>query len=64
MTDEDHAFTGVGRNFASHSTVNHSKDEYVRGEAYTNTVEGFFSSSNAASMACTSTSARPTFTGT
>jgi transposase-like protein len=43
MTDEDHAFVGVGWNFASHNTVNHSKDEYVRGDAYTNTVEGFFS---------------------
>ena len=47
MTDEEHAFTGVGWNFASHGTVNHSKDEYVRREGdrvvTTNTVEGFFS---------------------
>ncbi len=27
----------------SHETVNHSKDEYVRGDATTNTVEGFYS---------------------
>jgi hypothetical protein len=26
-----------------HQTVNHGKDEYVRGDVYTNTVEGFFS---------------------
>jgi len=26
-----------------HVVVNHSKSEYVRGEAHTNTVEGFFS---------------------
>ena len=26
-----------------HITVNHSEDEYMRGEAHTNTVEGFFS---------------------
>jgi transposase-like protein len=26
-----------------HETVNHGKDEYVRGDVYTNTVEGFFS---------------------
>src|SRR5580698_5612735 len=32
MTDEEHAFTGVGWNFASHGTVTHSKDEYVRHE--------------------------------
>jgi transposase-like protein len=43
MTDEDHAFAGLGWNFASHGTVNHSKDEYVRGDVHTNTVEGFFS---------------------
>jgi hypothetical protein len=30
--------------FASHLTVNHSIDEYVRGDAHTNTVEGYFSS--------------------
>jgi transposase-like protein len=43
MTDEDNVFTGIGWNFASHGTVNHSKDEYVRGDAHTNTIEGFFS---------------------
>jgi transposase-like protein len=47
MTDEEHAFTAVGWNFASHNTVVHSKDEYVRREGdkviTTNTVEGFFS---------------------
>jgi hypothetical protein len=29
--------------FAKHETVVHSKDEYVRGEVTTNTVEGFYS---------------------
>jgi transposase-like protein len=43
MTDEAHAFTAVGWNFASHGTVKHSEDEYVRGRIHTNTVEGFFS---------------------
>ena len=28
--------------FAGHEKVNHLKDEYVRGEAYTNTLEGYF----------------------
>jgi hypothetical protein len=26
--------------FASHETVNHSEEEYVRGDAHTNTIEG------------------------
>jgi transposase-like protein len=43
MTDEDNVFTGIGWNFASHGTVNDSKDEYVRGDAHTNTNEDFFS---------------------
>ncbi len=30
MTDEEHVFTAIGWNFASHDTVTHSKDEYVR----------------------------------
>lgn len=29
--------------FASHETVNHLQDEYVRGAVYTNTLEGYFS---------------------
>ncbi len=47
MTDEARAFQELGWNFASHHTVVHSKDEYVRREGSrvitTNTVEGFFS---------------------
>jgi transposase-like protein len=42
-TDELAAYVGMGWNFASHKTVNHSAKEYVRGDAYTNTIEGFFS---------------------
>ena len=42
-TDEAPAFRWVGKRFASHASVNHSANEYVRGDAYTNTVEGFFS---------------------
>ena len=29
--------------FARHETIDHSKDEYVRGDVTTNTVEGYFS---------------------
>lgn len=43
MTDEAHWYKVVGKTFASHETVNHSHDEYVRGNAHTNTVEGFYS---------------------
>nr|WP_249779950.1 IS1595 family transposase [Bradyrhizobium sediminis] len=43
MTDEHGSYKEVGREFASHDTVNHSRDEYVRGDAYTNTVEGYYS---------------------
>jgi transposase-like protein len=43
MTDEWTAYQEVGKDFASHETVNHSHEEYVRGHVTTNTVEGFFS---------------------
>lgn len=43
MTDEMSSYTGVGREFANHSVVRHSAKEYARGEAHTNTVEGYFS---------------------
>jgi transposase-like protein len=43
MTDEHVGYTKIGKDFAEHQTVNHSKKEYVRGEASTNTVEGYFS---------------------
>jgi hypothetical protein len=43
MTDESPTYGDIGFNFASWGTVNHSKDEYVRGDVHTNTIEGFFS---------------------
>jgi transposase-like protein len=42
MTDEAMVYARLGREFADHSTVNHSADEYVRGEHHTNTVEPLF----------------------
>lgn len=42
-TDEAAMYVPVGREFAKHQMVHHGKDEYVRGDAYTNTLEGFFS---------------------
>ena len=43
MTDEARHYLGVGKEFASHGTVNHGKEEYVRGDIHTNTVEGYYS---------------------
>lgn len=43
MTDEGGQYYHVGKEFARHETVNHSEDEYVRGDAYTNTAECRFS---------------------
>jgi|SRR5579871_2045402 len=43
MTDEHGGYFRPGKWFAKHETVDHGRDEYVRGEAHTNTAEGFFS---------------------
>ncbi len=41
MSDGWKAFEAVGEHFAAHSTVNHSRQEYARGEVHTNSAEGF-----------------------
>ena len=43
MTDEANYYTVIGREFAEHGVVAHTKGEYGRGEVHTNTIEGFFS---------------------
>ena len=43
MTDEANFYRVIGRSFAEHQVVRHGVKEYVRGEAHTNTIEGFFS---------------------
>lgn len=43
MTDDLRLYKPIGKAFASHESVNHSKKEYARGNAHTNTIEGFFS---------------------
>jgi hypothetical protein len=47
MTDQAAWYPEIGAEFASHDTVNHARDEYVRREGdklvTTNTVEGFYS---------------------
>jgi transposase-like protein len=42
-TDDARMYRKVAKAFAEHLTVNHSANEYRRGDAYTNTIEGFFS---------------------
>lgn len=42
-TDEAKFYREVGREYASHESVNHTREEYVRGEVTTNTVEGYYS---------------------
>jgi len=44
MSDEAAVYKYIGWNFkGGHEMVNHGAKEYVRGDAYTNTVEGYFS---------------------
>jgi transposase-like protein len=43
MTDKGRFYVSPGREFAGHGSVDHKRQEYVRGEHHTNTVEGFFS---------------------
>lgn len=43
MTDEAKLYIQLGEKFGDHQTVNHVNDEWVRGDAHTNTIEGFFS---------------------
>jgi transposase-like protein len=43
MTDQAAYYKRAFSGFAGHEMVDHSKEEYVRGEAHTNTCEGYFS---------------------
>jgi transposase-like protein len=44
VTDDEWAYRKVGRMFeGGHDRIRHSRHVYVRGDVYTNTVEGFFS---------------------
>ncbi len=43
MTDEFKSYHGLGKEFVAHKVVNHGRKEYVRGDAHTNTLEGYFS---------------------
>jgi len=43
MTDDAGQYRIIGPAFARYETVNHGIEEYVRGDVYTNTIEGYFS---------------------
>jgi len=43
MTDGAGQYRHLHKDFARHEMVNHEIDEYVRGDAHTNTIEGYFS---------------------
>jgi transposase-like protein len=43
MTDGEGQYRILAPMFSSHEAVNHGAGEYVRGDAHTNTVEGYFS---------------------
>ncbi len=42
MTDDAKVYKKIGKEFASHESVNHSSGEYARGDVTTNTVESSF----------------------
>ena len=42
-TDEANIYIELGKEFSIHKTVTHSRDEYVRGNVHTNTVENVWS---------------------
>ena len=42
-TDESRLYKGADGHVSEHHTVHHSSHEYVRGNAHTNTIEGYFS---------------------
>lgn len=42
ITDSLTAYKGLDKEFAGHEIVNHNENEYVRGDIYTNSIEGAF----------------------
>jgi hypothetical protein len=41
MSDQHHSHRHIGKDYAAHSTVNHRRKEYARGNVHTNTAESF-----------------------
>jgi hypothetical protein len=64
MTDEVNYYKRAEKEFSEHHAVNHSAGEYVRDDAHTNTLEGYFSIFKRGMKGCTSTARRSTCTAT
>jgi transposase-like protein len=43
MTDDSNIYPKIGKKFTRHQSVNHSIEEYVRGDAHVNSAENYFS---------------------
>jgi transposase-like protein len=43
MTDQAPRYKKLGQEFAEHQAVDHGREEWVRGDCHTNTLEGYFS---------------------
>ena len=43
MTDEFRSYKGLDKEYKRHGVINHGKKQYVNGDIYTNTAEGYFS---------------------
>jgi transposase-like protein len=43
MTDDSNIYPKIGKKFRDHESVNHSIEEYVRGDAHVNNCENYFS---------------------
>ena len=43
MTDESRIYSQIGVEYVEHQSVNHSPYEYMRGDAHTQTIDGYFS---------------------
>jgi hypothetical protein len=43
MTDDANIYPEIGKKFTRHFAVNHSIEEYVRGDAHVNSAENYFS---------------------
>jgi transposase-like protein len=41
-TDSFSSYRGLSKHYAAHESVNHTNDEWVRGDVHTNTVESYF----------------------
>ena len=41
MTDGNHVYQWIGKNYAAHCRINHGAKEFARGDVYNNTAESF-----------------------